>query len=63
MGFDDKIGNKAQETSGKVKEGVGEATDNPGLTQDGKNDKAEAGFKQAGEKVKDAAQDLKDGLK
>lgn len=63
MGLDDKIQNKTQETSGKVKEGVGDATDNPRMQQEGKNDKAQAGVKQAGDKAKDAAQDLKDGLK
>jgi uncharacterized protein YjbJ (UPF0337 family) len=58
MGLGDKIGNKAQETTGKVKEGLGDATDNHRLEAEGKADQAEANTKQAGEHVKDAAKDI-----
>lgn len=54
MGTDDKIENTAQDAAGKVKEGVGDATDNDSLEAEGKSDQAGANLKQAGEKVKDA---------
>lgn len=54
MGTDDKIENTAQGAAGKVKEGVGDATDNDSLEAEGKSDQAGANLKQAGEKVKDA---------
>ena len=50
----DKIENKAQELKGKVKEGVGDATDNEQWQAEGKADQAKGNLKQAGEKVKDA---------
>ena len=54
MGFDDKIGNTTENTAGKIKEGVGRATDNERLEAEGRNDQAGAKLKQAVEKVKDA---------
>jgi uncharacterized protein YjbJ (UPF0337 family) len=54
MGYDDKIGNATENTAGKVKEGVGRATDNERLEAEGRNDQASADLKQAGEKIKDA---------
>ena len=54
MGYDDKIGNATENTAGKVKEGVGRATDNERLEAEGRNDQASANLKQAGEKIKDA---------
>ncbi|MBW0104701.1 CsbD family protein [Pseudonocardia sp. KRD291] len=60
MGLADKAKNKAQETVGKVKEKAGEATDNDQLVRDGQADQVEAATKQAGEKAKDAAGDVKD---
>jgi uncharacterized protein YjbJ (UPF0337 family) len=54
MGTDDKIDNKAQELKGKAKEGVGKASDDPALEQQGRDDQTESNLKQAGEKVKDA---------
>ncbi|GAA4456036.1 CsbD family protein [Phytohabitans houttuyneae] len=54
MGLDDKVDNKAEEMGGKVKERVGEATDNDDLEAEGKRDKTGANVKQAGEKIKDA---------
>jgi uncharacterized protein YjbJ (UPF0337 family) len=54
LGIDDKIENAAQETTGKVKEGAGKATDDERLEAEGKGDQAKANFKQAGEKIKDA---------
>ena len=55
MGLDDKIKNAAEDLGGKVKEGVGKATDNEKLEAEGKADQVKASAKQAGENVKDAA--------
>lgn len=54
MGTDDKVSNATQEASGKVKEAVGDATNDDSMKADGKADQAGANLKQAGEKVKDA---------
>lgn len=54
MGADDKIDNKAEELGGKVKEGVGRATDDEKLEAEGRADQSSSKLKQAGEKVKDA---------
>jgi uncharacterized protein YjbJ (UPF0337 family) len=50
----DKASNKAQESAGKVKKTVGEATDNRSLEAEGRKDQSAGDLKQAGEKVKDA---------
>lgn len=60
MGLGDKFKNKAQEASGKVKESVGDATNNEDLQAEGVKDQAAAKAKQAGEAVKDAARDVRD---
>jgi len=62
MGLGDKFKNKAQETSGKIKESVGDATNNENLQAEGVKDQAAAKAKQAGEAVKDAAKDVRDDL-
>ena len=54
MAFDDKVDNKAEEYSGKVKEGVGKATDDERLEAEGKADQSTSKIKQAVENVKDA---------
>ena len=54
MGLDDKIQNAAEKAGGKVKEGVGDATDNERLEAEGQADQTKANLKQAGENVKDA---------
>ncbi len=54
MGLDDKIKNKAEDLTGKAKEGAGKATDDKSLENEGRGDQASADIKQAGEKVKDA---------
>lgn len=51
----DDIRNAAEKATGKVKEGVGKATDNERLEAEGKGDQVKADVKQAGENVKDAA--------
>lgn len=51
--------NKAEDVGGKFKEGLGEATGNESLADEGRADQAKADIKDAvsnaGEKVKDAA--------
>ena len=54
MSEKDKIKNAAEEALGKVKEGVGKATGNDSLTNEGRVDQAKANVKKAGETVKDA---------
>jgi uncharacterized protein YjbJ (UPF0337 family) len=54
MATEDKAAHKAEELKGKVKEGVGHATDDPGLEAEGHADQAKGSLKQAGDKVKDA---------
>ncbi|GGM87798.1 CsbD family protein [Lentzea pudingi] len=54
MGTDDKIDAKADQLKGKVKEGVGSATDDDGLEAEGKGDQAKGHLKEGVEKVKDA---------
>jgi uncharacterized protein YjbJ (UPF0337 family) len=53
MAFDDKVDNKAEEVGGKVKEGVGKATDDERLEAEGKTDQRSSKLKQAGENIKD----------
>lgn len=54
MGLEDKLHNKSDDLRGKIKEGVGRATDDEELEAQGKGDQAGSDVKQAGEKVKDA---------
>ncbi len=54
----DKAKNKAEELAGQGKEAIGEATGNDDLRAEGVADQAKAKAKQAGENVKDAADDL-----
>jgi uncharacterized protein YjbJ (UPF0337 family) len=57
MGLEDKAKNQAEIAKGKVKEGVGDATDNERLQAEGEADQASGNMKQAGEKVKDVFRD------
>jgi len=50
----DRIKNAAQETAGKVKEAVGDKTDNRDLQAEGQRDQVAGDVKQRGEHVKDA---------
>jgi uncharacterized protein YjbJ (UPF0337 family) len=54
MGIDDKADNKAEELKGKVKETVGDASDDKDLQAEGRAEQAKGSLKQSGEKVKDA---------
>jgi uncharacterized protein YjbJ (UPF0337 family) len=62
MSYEDKVKNQAEEAKGKVKERVGDMTDNERLEAEGMADRAKANAKQAGEHVKDAADDVGDAL-
>lgn len=59
MSFTDKVKNKVEELVGKGKEQTGDATGNPRLEAEGQADQTDAHAKQAGEHVKDAANDVK----
>lgn len=63
MGVGDDIKNAAEKMGGKVKEGVGKATGNEDLENEGRADQAKAAAKQATDDVKDAAKDAADGLR
>ena len=63
MGIDDKMENKGEDLKGKAKEATGKATGNSRLEGEGKGDQASASVKNAGEKAKDAAKDVKDAFK
>ncbi len=54
MSASDKIENKMDDAKGKLKEGVGDATDDDELKAKGEKDQSKSDLKQAGEKVKDA---------
>ncbi|HMH92405.1 MAG TPA: CsbD family protein [Streptosporangiaceae bacterium] len=54
MSTEDKVNNKGEQLKGKVKEGVGEATNDRDLEAEGKADQISGNLKDAGEKVKDA---------
>ncbi len=54
MGIDDKIENTSDKAAGKVKEGVGRATDDERLEAEGRADQSGSKLKQAVENVKDA---------
>ena len=58
MSTGDKIKHQAEEAKGRVKKNVGEATDNPDLEAEGRDEILAAEAKQAGDKVKDAAHDV-----
>jgi uncharacterized protein YjbJ (UPF0337 family) len=61
MGIFDKAKDKAEQATGEVKEGLGEATDNEDLENAGKRDQVSGEAKEAGHDVRDkAAGALKD---
>ena len=53
MATEDKAAHKATEVKGKIKEAVGQVTDDDKLKTEGQADQAEGNLKQAGDKVKD----------
>ena len=63
MGLDDKVENAAERVAGRGKEAVGAATDDEQLREEGRGQQTEADVKDAGEKVKDAADKAGDAFK
>lgn len=59
MGLLDKLKNRTRQLKGRGKEEAGRAADDPRLEGEGKADRAAGGVKQAGERAKDAARDIK----
>ncbi|MGI9004635.1 MAG: CsbD family protein [Streptosporangiaceae bacterium] len=57
MANEDKAAHKVTEVKGKIKEGVGQATDDEELEAEGHADQAKGNLKQAGDKIKDALQE------
>ncbi|MBO0596980.1 CsbD family protein [Nesterenkonia sp. E16_7] len=62
MSVGDKISNAAEKAAGAAKETVGKATGDRETQAEGAAQKKQAEMKQAGEKTKDAAKDLRDGF-
>lgn len=62
MSMGDKIKHQAEEAKGHLKEKAGRATDDPDLEAEGRGEALGAEAKQAGDKVKDAAQDAVDAV-
>jgi uncharacterized protein YjbJ (UPF0337 family) len=62
VGLKDKAENKVEELKGQGKESTGKATGDRDLEAEGKADQTSGKIKNAGEHVKDAAKDVKDGL-
>ncbi len=60
MSAKDKAANEAENIKGKVKETVGDATDNESMEAEGKADQVSANAKKAGENVKDGVKDAFD---
>jgi uncharacterized protein YjbJ (UPF0337 family) len=63
MGFMDKIRNRFQMGRGRVKQETGRATGDPYLEAEGKGERIGGGTRQAGERIKDAGKDVRDGFK
>jgi uncharacterized protein YjbJ (UPF0337 family) len=61
--MNDNIKHKAEEGLGAAKEKFGDVTDDEELQAEGEADQTKANFKQAGDKVKDAAENVKDAFK
>ena len=57
MGLGDDIKNSAKDATGKVKESVGDLTNNQSLENQGKVDQATAKVQQVGDDLKDAGRD------
>jgi uncharacterized protein YjbJ (UPF0337 family) len=63
MGIDDKAENTTQDLTGRAKEAAGAVTGDEELKEEGRADQIEASVKKAGEKLKDALDDVKDAFK
>ena len=63
MGTEDRAKHKGEELKGKAKEATGKVTGSHRLEGEGKDDQRSASVKDAGDKAKDAAGDVKDAFK
>ena len=61
-GTNDRAEGAWDKTKGKVKEGVGDATDNESLEREGRADQAKGDAEQAKGHLKDAAEDVRDAV-
>ncbi|MFC5745343.1 CsbD family protein [Actinomadura rugatobispora] len=59
MGLLDKLKNKTQRAKGRAKEEAGHESRDPHLKAEGRKDRIAGGAKQVGEKVKDAAREVR----
>jgi uncharacterized protein YjbJ (UPF0337 family) len=59
-GLNDKIKGKGNEVKGKVKQGVGEHTDDPDMVAEGQHDEVKGKGQQVVGKAKDKIDDIKD---
>jgi uncharacterized protein YjbJ (UPF0337 family) len=62
-GTDDRAKGAWDETKGKVKEAVGDATGNDDLEREGRKDQVKGEGRKAVGHVKEAGEDLKDGAR
>lgn len=62
-GHDDKVQGKWDEAKGKVKQAVGDATDNEEMKREGQMDEAKGEGRQAVGEAKDALDNAKDSIK
>jgi uncharacterized protein YjbJ (UPF0337 family) len=62
-GTGDKAEGKWDQVKGKVKEGVGDATDNPNLEDEGEKDQAKGKAKQAWGDAKNTTEKVKESIK
>ena len=63
MGFMDKLRNRLQMGRGRTKQEAGRAARDPYLEAEGRGERVKGGVKQAGERLKDAGKDVRDGFK
>lgn len=59
MGLLDKLKNRTQRAKGRAKESAGRESRDPSLEAEGRKDRVAGGAKQVGERVKDAARDVR----
>lgn len=59
MGLLDKLKNRTQRAKGRAKEEMGRESRDPDLEAEGRKDRMAGGAKQAGEKAKDAAREVR----